>query len=84
MADNKPEVTEKPTEPESKADDNQSKAKYRYSCEACTGIAYYTDASGGGHPQPNCNNCGKPLSYFKKENLIALTDNEREQLAALK
>lgn len=60
-----------------------SGSQYRYLDEACSGIAYYAESEITEHKQGFCNNCGATLSSFRAQNLIPLTENEKEQLAAL-
>lgn len=56
---------------------------YRYQCPACTGIAFYTDNPTGSNPS-TCRNCGASINNRNEDSFIALTENEREQLEALK
>lgn len=58
--------------------------EYRYVCIACTGIAYYTNGANTSHPVGQCKNCGAQLGNVDQTRFIALTENEKEQLAAQK
>lgn len=57
--------------------------QYRYMCPACTGIAFYAANIGDQPEVAVCRNCGKGFSLVTTDRYIPLTDNEKEQLAAL-
>ncbi len=45
--------------------------KFRYYCDACTGIAFFINEFNG--PRPTCcGNCGHPIGALKKENFIKI------------
>lgn len=49
----------------------EEKPKYRYYCEACTGIAFYSSIPVAGEGRV-CKSCGKIINPTKKENYIKL------------
>jgi predicted nucleic acid-binding Zn ribbon protein len=53
----------------------QNKPKYRYVCDACTGIAFVLNENDPVEAEKHnftCKSCGKRLGKLKKENFIEL------------
>lgn len=88
MADKKITLGEEiNTEDQVQADVNSSanEPQFRYVCEACTGIAFYTNSKPLAEFPSGviCRNCGLLLSRIKDENYIPLTESEKESLRVL-